>query len=99
MRSSAPDEPIPPPEAVPPSSLLGRKGSRKYEEWEGREESRQRPGRASGRRSRAIAEVPRRSEAPKRTKAGWNSTDFIVVLLAVGVLALSVVGLFWLLKG
>jgi hypothetical protein len=46
-----------------------------------------------------IAEVPRRSETAKRAKAGWNSTDFIVVLLALGVLALSVVGLFWLLKG
>jgi hypothetical protein len=46
-----------------------------------------------------IAEVPRRKSAPPRSKGGWNSTDFIVVLLALGVLVLSVVGLYWLLRG
>ena len=46
-----------------------------------------------------IAELPRRVDASRSRRPGWTSTDFIVVLLAVGVLALSVVGLFWLLRG
>jgi pSer/pThr/pTyr-binding forkhead associated (FHA) protein len=47
-----------------------------------------------------IAEVPRGAPPPKtKPTPGWNGTDFIVVLLAVGVLGLSVLGLFWLLKG
>jgi pSer/pThr/pTyr-binding forkhead associated (FHA) protein len=46
-----------------------------------------------------IAELPRRSSPSGPRRAGWTGTDFVVVLLAVGVLALSVVGLFWLLKG
>jgi len=46
-----------------------------------------------------IAELPRNA-APRRPRGpSWTSTDFLVVLLAVGVLALSVIGLFWLLKG
>ena len=43
--------------------------------------------------------MPRGSSSPARKRPGWNSTDFLVVLLAIGVLGLSVVGLFWLLKG
>ncbi|HMI89458.1 MAG TPA: FHA domain-containing protein [Polyangiaceae bacterium] len=46
-----------------------------------------------------IAELPRRAEPSRHRRAGWTSTDFVVVLLAIGVLALSVVGLFWLLRG
>ena len=46
-----------------------------------------------------IAELPRRTAGGSSQKAGWTSTDFMVVLLAVGVLALSVVGLVWLLRG
>jgi pSer/pThr/pTyr-binding forkhead associated (FHA) protein len=46
-----------------------------------------------------IAEFPRRKSSPPARRAGWTSTDFIVVLLAIGVLALSGVGLYWLLKG
>jgi pSer/pThr/pTyr-binding forkhead associated (FHA) protein len=46
-----------------------------------------------------IAELPRRAAAARPRKPGWTSTDFVVVLLAVGVLALSVIGLFWLLRG
>jgi len=49
--------------------------------------------------NRAATNPSLRSHAPARRKAGWNSTDFIVVLLALGVLALSVVGLFWLFRG
>jgi pSer/pThr/pTyr-binding forkhead associated (FHA) protein len=46
-----------------------------------------------------IAEVPRRKDSAPRRKSGWNSTDFLVVLLALSVLALSVLGLYWLLRG
>src|SRR5262249_2957338 len=46
-----------------------------------------------------IAEVPRDRSVAPRKKSGWNSTDFVVVLLALGVLALSAVGLYWLLRG
>jgi pSer/pThr/pTyr-binding forkhead associated (FHA) protein len=55
-----------------------------------------------------IAEVPQAkprsppsgtSQGRTRTKAGWTSTDFVVVLLAVLVLALSIAGLVWLLRG
>jgi pSer/pThr/pTyr-binding forkhead associated (FHA) protein len=46
-----------------------------------------------------IAEWPRRAASSRPRKVGWTSTDFVVVLLAVGVLALSVVGLVWLLRG
>jgi pSer/pThr/pTyr-binding forkhead associated (FHA) protein len=46
-----------------------------------------------------IAEVPRRTAGGTSRRAGWTSTDFAVVLLAIGVLALSVVGLVWLLRG
>ena len=46
-----------------------------------------------------IAELPHERAAQPRKKSGWNSTDFIVVLLALGVLALSAVGLYWLLRG
>jgi pSer/pThr/pTyr-binding forkhead associated (FHA) protein len=46
-----------------------------------------------------IAEVPKGRGASVRKKSGWNGTDFIVVLLALGVLALSAVGLYWLFRG
>jgi pSer/pThr/pTyr-binding forkhead associated (FHA) protein len=48
-----------------------------------------------------IAEVPRgEARAPKRKRPGaWSGTDLLVVLLAMGVLGLSVLGLFWLFRG
>lgn len=46
-----------------------------------------------------IAEMPRRSYTPGPRRPGWTGTDFIVVLLAIGVLVLSAIGLYWLLKG
>lgn len=48
-----------------------------------------------------IAEVPRgQSQAPRRQNPGaWSGTDLLVVLLAMGVLGLSVLGLFWLFRG
>jgi pSer/pThr/pTyr-binding forkhead associated (FHA) protein len=86
------DEPISPPDAVLPTTS-GEKAAPSGKAKKGVEPVAPDAGAAP------IAEVPRRGQVAKRTKAGWNSTDFIVVLLALGVLALSVVGLFWLLKG
>lgn len=37
--------------------------------------------------------------ARDKPRSSWTSTDVLVVLLAIGVLALSVVGLYWLLRG
>jgi predicted component of type VI protein secretion system len=48
-----------------------------------------------------IAELPTnkaRSQG-RAAPSGWSSTDFMVVLLAIGVLALSILGMFWLFKG
>jgi pSer/pThr/pTyr-binding forkhead associated (FHA) protein len=47
----------------------------------------------------SMAEIPSIAPAPKRAKLGWTGTDFLVVLFALAVLALSVVGLVWLLRG
>jgi pSer/pThr/pTyr-binding forkhead associated (FHA) protein len=48
-----------------------------------------------------IAELPadRARSQRKSTPSGWTSTDLMVVLLAVGVLGLSILGLFWLFRG
>jgi pSer/pThr/pTyr-binding forkhead associated (FHA) protein len=48
-----------------------------------------------------IAQVPpAQTRAPRQRQAGsWSGTDLLVVLLAMGVLALSVLGLFWLFRG
>jgi hypothetical protein len=46
-----------------------------------------------------IAEVPPSRPQSARSKPGWTSTDFLVVLLAVLVLALSIAGLVLLLRG
>jgi pSer/pThr/pTyr-binding forkhead associated (FHA) protein len=47
-----------------------------------------------------IAEVPRQEARAPRTRPGaWSGTDLLVVLLAMGVLGLSVIGLFWLFRG
>lgn len=42
--------------------------------------------------------VRRRATAPQPRRAGWGLTDAAVVLLALGVLAVSIAGLTWLLK-
>jgi pSer/pThr/pTyr-binding forkhead associated (FHA) protein len=47
-----------------------------------------------------IAEEPSRTAAaPVRRRSGWSATDVAVVLAALLVIALSVAGLVWLLKG
>lgn len=42
--------------------------------------------------------VRRREPAPQPRRTGWGLTDAAVVLLALGVLAVSIAGLTWLLK-
>jgi len=43
--------------------------------------------------------VPSRSEtAAKRSRTGWSAADMMVMAAAIGVLALSIAGLVWLLR-
>jgi pSer/pThr/pTyr-binding forkhead associated (FHA) protein len=37
--------------------------------------------------------------APRPTRSGWTPADLVVVAAALGVLALSIAGLYWLLRG
>lgn len=46
-----------------------------------------------------IAAVPTQSAPTSRRKHGWSAFDFAVVAAAVSVLALSLAGLVWLLRG
>jgi pSer/pThr/pTyr-binding forkhead associated (FHA) protein len=90
------DESIPPPEPAPRASRSEpppdpAKSAKRAPRTEG--------GRSPDVGGAPIAEVPRARSVPPRKKSGWNSTDFMVVLLALGVLALSAVGLYWLLRG
>jgi len=88
------DESIPPPVApshpVDPSSGAAKAPGAALEGE---------PRRLSAIGGAPIAEIPRRRGSGPHKKGGWNSTDFIVVLLALGVLTLSAVGLYWLLRG
>jgi hypothetical protein len=46
-----------------------------------------------------IVEVPKRKpSAPRRVRSGWTATDLAVAILAVCVLLISMLGLFWLLR-
>jgi pSer/pThr/pTyr-binding forkhead associated (FHA) protein len=95
------DESIPPPEAPPaaPSSDAPT-GASKTGKSTKRSSIRPGAGRPPDAQAGApIVEVPRERAAAPRKKSGWNSTDFMVVLLALGVAALSAVGLYWLLRG
>jgi pSer/pThr/pTyr-binding forkhead associated (FHA) protein len=89
------DEAIPPPEAsIPPPSVSGsmkaKSGARSAPHTEGGA-----PVEIGG---APIAELPRRPGTERRS-SGWNRTDFLVVLLALGMLAVSAAGLYWLLRG
>jgi pSer/pThr/pTyr-binding forkhead associated (FHA) protein len=93
------DESIPPPEAASPvAPSEATTGSAKTGKTAKRPSVRP-EARAPDGGGAPIAEVPREAVASPRKKSGWNSTDFIVVLLALGVLAVSAVGLYWLLRG
>jgi pSer/pThr/pTyr-binding forkhead associated (FHA) protein len=46
-----------------------------------------------------VAAVPTRAAPTPRSKHGWSAFDFAVVAAAVSVLALSLAGLVWLLRG
>lgn len=47
----------------------------------------------------SIGAVPRRARrAGDKSRHGWNMTDVLVVLLALAVLALSLLGLYWLFR-
>jgi len=89
------DESIPPPvapsQAVDPTSGTAKAAAGAVAGDE--------PRRPSAIGGAPIAEMPRRRGSDPHKKGGWNSTDFIVVLLALGVLTLSAVGLYWLLRG
>ena len=55
---------------------------------------------ASTRGGAPVVAVPKRAKRPVRErKAGWTSTDLLVAAVALVVLAVSVVGLFWLFRG
>jgi len=45
----------------------------------------------------AVPEAPAR--ASPRARSGWTPTDLMVMAAAIGVLALSIAGLYWLLRG
>jgi len=89
------DESIPPPEPSP--SLASRSDRPPPPMKSGGPPPTE--GRAADAGAGPIAEVPKARGAVARKKGGWNSTDFMVVLLALGVLVLSAVGLYWLLRG
>jgi len=45
-----------------------------------------------------VVEVPKRRRMPRRVRSGWTATDLAVAILALGVLLISMLGLFWLLR-
>jgi hypothetical protein len=48
-----------------------------------------------------VARVPERGKKaakPRETRRGWTLTDIVVALIALAVLALSALGLFWLFR-
>jgi pSer/pThr/pTyr-binding forkhead associated (FHA) protein len=90
-----PNEPIAPPEPASPadSSLAA-----------GRRESAAPPASAgeiplADAAHGPMAELPQgRPRTTQRRRGGWNGTDWLVVLLALSVLTLSILGLYWLLR-
>ena len=53
---------------------------------------------AGSRREAPIAAIPERKKPAGRSRSGWNTTDLLVALLALLVLGLSVLGLWWLFR-
>lgn len=78
----APDEPLPVGEAVPPPQVAPPP-----------------PVEESAPTSAApVVDLPAPVRAPPKPRAGWSGVDLIVMAVALGVLALSVAGLVWLLR-
>jgi hypothetical protein len=46
-----------------------------------------------------VVDVPAPVRAAKKPRSGWSGVDLLVMAIALGVLAFSVAGLVWLLKG
>lgn len=46
-----------------------------------------------------VIAVPKRAKRPVPRKAGWTGTDLLVAAVALVVLAVSLLGLFWLFRG
>ena len=85
---SAPDEPVPERESVPPPPTLASavEPPKRLER--------------EGARAAPLAVLPPGSEtAARRPRARWSAADLMVMAAAIGVLALSIAGLVWLLRG
>ncbi len=53
----------------------------------------------SARAAAPIVDVPKRKSKPRPAQStGWNSTDIVIAVVAVTILALSAVGLWWLFR-
>src|ERR1019366_1489108 len=84
---SAPDEPIPEGEPVPPAPLSAPTA-------EAPKSDERAPASAA-----PMAVLPSPPSIPrKRPRSGWSPADLMVMAAAVGVLALSIAGLVWLLR-
>jgi hypothetical protein len=45
-----------------------------------------------------VVAVPKKTRMPRRVRSGWTTTDLAVAILALCVLLISILGLFWLLR-
>jgi pSer/pThr/pTyr-binding forkhead associated (FHA) protein len=79
----SPDEPMPHGEEVPAPAKPGSEASIE-------------PAPVADHESEPI--LPRRARQPAPSSTGWTATDLGVVVLALGILALSITGLFFLLR-
>jgi pSer/pThr/pTyr-binding forkhead associated (FHA) protein len=56
-------------------------------------------GPASGGAAAPIVGTPERAPIPGKRRPTWSGTDLAVIVAALGILALSIAGLYWLLRG
>jgi pSer/pThr/pTyr-binding forkhead associated (FHA) protein len=85
---SAPDQPLPAGEPIdpPPTAAPPPAGSQ--------------PRLVEPSSAAPLAPLPETSAPPARqARSGWTPADLVVVAAALGVLALSIAGLYWLLRG
>jgi pSer/pThr/pTyr-binding forkhead associated (FHA) protein len=85
---NAPDQPMAPDEPVDPPAGAPSSPPRKSGVPE-----------ASPPSAAPLAELPELAAATARPRSGWTPTDLMVMAAAIGVLALSIAGLYWLLRG